>query len=227
MDIIVNSVSDIRKEPKFESERISQLIYGERLKILESQDDFLYIESEDGVKGFVKSSNVGYGDERLYKLIDHYRSRYGVFSFGSYFSDEEIKRFKIPKKLISPINKKFDYVKLSKRFIGVPYLWGGTSDFGFDCSGFVQRLIKFSNNLIIPRNSVDQMDYSKKIDSFSNAKKGDLIFFKGHVAIYLGNYKIIHANGHFSSVTINDLSDKSEYSNYLLSIILKIGRILK
>jgi hypothetical protein len=225
MKVIINSVADIRKGPKFESERISQLVYGEKVDILKKLGEYILIKSEDGVEGYVKSANINDGDERFYKLNDRYRNKFGVFSFGSYFSEEDVKDFKIPKKFLSILDKKFDYVKLSKKFIGTPYLWGGTSDFGFDCSGFVQRLFKFSNNMIIPRNSVEQMNFTKNVNGFSNAKKGDLVFFKGHVAIYLGNFKIIHANGHYSSVRITDLSDGSDYSKYLLSIMLKIGRV--
>lgn len=227
VNFIINSVSDIRIEPKFESERISQLIFGERVKILENLGEYSFIESDDGVRGYIKSTNIGEGEIKKFKLISRYHNRFVNLPFGSYLSEDDIEKFKIPKSMIVEIEKKFDMIKFSKHFIMVPYLWGGTSDFGFDCSGFIQRLFKFSNNIIIPRNSKDQMEYSQTVSGFENAKKGDLIFFKGHVALYLGNYKIIHANGHYSSVTINDLSDNSDYSKMLLKIMLKIGRIQK
>ncbi len=101
---------------------------------------------------------------------------------------------------------------------------GGTSNFGFDCSGLTQRMIRFSLLYEIPRNSGNQKDKTITIKDFDHAKKGDLIFFTGHVAFYLGNYKILHAKDTYSRITYNDLNDKSEYSKKLLKIMEKIGR---
>lgn len=103
------------------------------------------------------------------------------------------------------------------------HTWGGTSDFGFDCSGFTQRLFRYSG-FEIPRNSDQQRDFFDGLPDLEHAKRGDLIFFKGHVAFYLGRGKIIHANGHYSRITVNDLWDNSSYSKTLLSIMEKVGR---
>ncbi|MGC9138628.1 MAG: SH3 domain-containing protein [Thermoplasmata archaeon] len=63
MHIIINGVADIRKLPKFRSERISQLIYGETFNIIEDLGEFTYIEGGDGVRGYVKTTNIGEGKE--------------------------------------------------------------------------------------------------------------------------------------------------------------------
>ena len=81
-----------------------------------------------------------------------------------------------------------------------PYLWGGTSEFGFDCSGLTQRLYRFAG-IELPRNSSWQRDYLEEVKSFSESIPGDLIFFKGHVGIHLGHKIMIHANGKHASVT--------------------------
>ncbi|MEM1654291.1 MAG: C40 family peptidase [Thermoplasmata archaeon] len=224
MNIVINGVTDLRKKPDTKSERISQLIYGESFEIIENLGEFTLIKSEEGVLGYVKSTTIGEGDKRKYKIKDRYRAKNKIFPFGSYLSDEDVEMYGIPNRYIVEIEKTSEILNYAKKALGVPYLWGGTSDFGYDCSGLVQRLFKFSKNLVLPRNSKDQMKASKTVDDFSSAVKGDLIFFKGHVAIYMGRGKIIHANGTYSSVTINNLFDGSKYSNYLKTIFIKIGR---
>lgn len=224
MWIVVNGVADIRKMPKFRSERISQLIYGETFEVLENLGEFTLIESMDGVRGYIKSTNIGEGGERRFKLRDRYRARGKIFPYGSYVSNGDVEKYRIPARYLAEMEEEFDIVNEAKKFLGVPYLWGGTSDFGYDCSGMVQRLFKFSRNRIIPRNSRDQMNASTTVDGFDNARRGDLVFFKGHVALYMGRGRIIHANGTYSQVTVNNMFDGSQYSEYLKKIFLKIGR---
>lgn len=222
--MIITGVADIRKEPIFESERYSQLIYGEKVSILEDGDEYIKVKCPDGVTGYTKKKLVGEYRERKYKIIRMFRTRTFILPFGSYIDDHDIDYFSIPESIIRLVNKRYDPVEMAKKFVGTPYLWGGTSNFGFDCSGLTQRMIRFSLSYEIPRNSEQQRDKSTTVDGFDNAKKGDLIFFTGHVAFYLGNYRILHANGTYSRITYNDLNDKSEYSKRLLALMEKIGR---
>ncbi|MEM3191987.1 MAG: SH3 domain-containing C40 family peptidase [Candidatus Parvarchaeota archaeon] len=223
MKMVITSVADIWTEPSTESERDSQVIYGESVEVLEDLGQFVKVRSIDGVTGFVKSALLGEWSERHYKLSRQVRNERMSFPFGSYVSEKEVEIFKIPRRYLHPIEETFDPVVLTRKFMGVPYLWGGTSDFGFDCSGFTQRLFRFSGTEI-PRNSGQQRDASETVKDFESAIPGDLVFFKGHVAFYLGKGKIIHANGHFSRVTETDLFDQSAYSKELLGVLEKIGR---
>ena len=95
-----------------------------------------------------------------------------------------------------------------KNFIGIPYLWGGRSSYGFDCSGFVQTIFNFFD-VKFPRDSIDQykFDYLQTQDKKYN-KVGDLLFFKknnkiNHVAISLGADKYIHASGFIKVNSLN------------------------
>ena len=220
-------VGDMRSKPVFESERQSQIVYGEKFELLESGESYSLIQSEDHVKGYVKTNIITELPEKAFKLKKFHSTPEIKLPFGSYLSREEVEKYKIPKnKLANISDNNYNVCELSKEFMGVPYLWGGTSEFGYDCSGFVQRLYKFTG-IQIPRNSNTQKNHTETVDKFEDAVPGDLVFFKGHVGLYLGDGNMIHANGNSASVSINNLFDESKYSNYLHTIFEKIGRVTK
>ncbi|MBM7690298.1 cell wall-associated NlpC family hydrolase, partial [Enterococcus ureilyticus] len=88
-------------------------------------------------------------------------------------------------------------VNLALKYLGVPYLWGGNTPAGFDCSGLVQYVYKNAVNITVPRVTTGQESSGKEV-SLSSLQKGDLLFWGNrgrtdHVAIYIGNNKFIHA----------------------------------
>jgi SH3-like domain-containing protein len=136
-------------------------------------------------------------------------------------------------------------VKVAKRMIGVPYLWGGTSIKGVDCSGFTKTAY-FMNGLIIPRDASQQVLVGEPIDILTNDKldtikalknlqTGDLLFFAGgshkkpnaritHVALYLGNGQFIHSAG---KVRINSmLSNDPNYDDFQSRTLVAARRYL-
>ena len=96
-------------------------------------------------------------------------------------------------KLIKKI-KKINFLKKIKIFTNVKYVWGGNTIDGIDCSGLVQELMK-NNFLKCPRDSKDQEKFFKKKINLKQIKKGDLLFWKGHVAISINKKECIHAFG--------------------------------
>ena len=109
-------------------------------------------------------------------------------------------------------------IKLAISLIGVPYLWGGKSSFGYDCSGFVQMVLKTAG-ISITRDTGEQIQ-TKGLDkiSINEAQPGDLIFFSennriNHVAFSLGNSKIIHCSG---EVKIESLKEGEAGFNSIL-----------
>ena len=98
-----------------------------------------------------------------------------------------------PKLTGSTYNKGKTVASFAQRFVGNPYVWGGTNlNTGADCSGFVKSVYKsFGYNL--PRSSSSQRSAGRKV-SYSNKQPGDLICYNGHIAIYIGNGKIVHAS---------------------------------
>jgi cell wall-associated NlpC family hydrolase len=95
-------------------------------------------------------------------------------------------------------------VSYAKKFVGNPYKWGGTSlTKGADCSGFTQSVFKHFG-ISLPRTSSEQRSVGTKVSSLKNAKAGDLICYYGHVAIYMGNNKIVHASSAKTGIKISN-----------------------
>ncbi len=128
-------------------------------------------------------------------------------------------------------------IKEAKKFMGVPYLWGGTSSKGMDCSGFTKTAF-FLNGIILPRDASQQVNTGELVNTengFENWKPGDLLFFGRkasddkperitHVAIYLGDMDFIHASGRVR----HDSFDKTKpnYNEYRLNTFIRAKRIL-
>jgi len=107
-----------------------------------------------------------------------------------------------------------EIVRTAENFIGVPYLWGGSSpEEGFDCSGLTMAVYQH-NGLDLPRSSTEQFDQGAPVER-SNLQKGDLVFFKtsgggkvSHVGIYIGNNRFIHAPGRGKKIGIDSLDKR-------------------
>ena len=221
---VTAGVADLRGKPRFRSERISQLIYGEEVKFLGTEGGYVNVVGADKLQGYILGSLLGELEgDRVYKLTSRFAGHGVQLPFGSYLSENDAKRWEVPKRLLAPLDLPADPASISRQFLGVPYLWGGTSDFGYDCSGFTQRLYRYSG-IEIPRNSNWQRDAGITVKSFEDAKRGDLVFFRGHVGLHLGNRELIHANLTHGGVSITDLKDGSAYSKMLMTSFMGIRR---
>jgi len=91
-------------------------------------------------------------------------------------------------------HKEKNFTKIFKKFLNVKYVWGGKTFQGIDCSALLQIFFCY-NNLFYPRDTKDQIKYTKKNSKKRQFKKGDIIFWKGHVAMCLNSKQLIHAYG--------------------------------
>jgi len=105
---------------------------------------------------------------------------------------------------LSPIGVfETDPVAVAERFLGAPYLWGGRESIGCDCSGLVQQAL-FACGRACPRDTDQQAELGEAIGRQAFGR-GDLVFWKGHVALGLDGERIVHANGHHMMTAIEPL----------------------
>jgi cell wall-associated NlpC family hydrolase len=94
---------------------------------------------------------------------------------------------------------------VAERFLGAPYLWGSRESLGLDCSGLVQQALMACGRAC-PRDT-DQQERMGEAVARDEFRHGDLVFWKGHVAIGLDEARIIHANGHHMCVAVEPLDE--------------------
>ena len=205
---------NIYERPSINSKISSQIIYGEKFKILRKIKNFLKIRtSYDRYTGYIKSRKFIKKFKPTHKIKVLKTRIYKSNNFLPFSSEIEILKKKknyvmfeknkwIKQKDITLINKKEkNFVKIFKSYLNYKYKWGGKTYQGIDCSALVQLFYKF-NNKFFPRDTVDQIKYKKGSTVKKKFKKGDIIFWKGHVAVCIDSKKLMHAYGPEKKVII-------------------------
>jgi len=215
----IGNFSNIYKNPSRRSEVTSQIIYGEKFKILTKNKNWIKIKTLfDNYKGFIKNSKyiekfspnykVSSLKAKIYKKPGigtsswlPLASKLSVFEQNKNYVKIEKNKW-IKKVDIEKLNhREKNFVKIFKKFINVKYVWGGKTFKGIDCSALLQIFFCY-NNSFYPRDTKDQIKYTKKNSKNKKFKKGDIIFWKGHVAMCLNSKQLIHAYGPEKKVII-------------------------
>jgi cell wall-associated NlpC family hydrolase len=106
-----------------------------------------------------------------------------------------------------------DFVTVAERLLGTPYLWGGRTSLGLDCSGLVQTALAAAG-VQAPRDSdMQEAQLGRAVEikpELSGLRRGDLVFWKGHVGIMLDPTRLLHANGHTMTVSVEPLAAAEE-----------------
>ena len=211
-------VLNVYKKKNKKSEVVTQLLYGDSFKKLEQSGSWIKIRNDlDNYKGYIKSKKfpsnhksthkVSVLCSNLYSKPNNTKKLKKKLSFGSKIKVLEKKgnfykfdKFWIKKKDLKKTNMVTkDIFSEINKFTNVKYKWGGKHFTGIDCSAFLQLQLNF-NNKFCPRDTADQIKYFKKKIKLSQARKNDLIFWKGHVAIVISKKNLIHAYGPFKRV---------------------------
>ncbi len=223
--IISPAVAPVHKEPEFSSEMISQALMWENVQIQDIFKNWYQIRMEDGNDGWIHSFYLQkceplavehtFVTDRavpIFYEVDKLSSIAGLLSYGTYvpifektvdfvkiyLPDGKIGYMKPQKQIIK--TSRSIIIKLATSLLTVPYLWGGKSSFGYDCSGFVQMVLKTAG-INIQRDTCLQIE-TRNMEKIQipQGKPGDLLFFlennrTNHVAFLLGEGKIIHCSG--------------------------------
>ena len=208
------SVAPLRKEPSHRSEMVSQLLLGETGKVISVENDFVAIESTyDGYVGWIQKKQIviqsflpkqdGYFLNAIQDLFFNHSSC--RVSIGTpYYNDKiildktQISYPFIQEHLLGYTEK--NILTLLEHYMHTPYLWGGKSCFGIDCSGLTQQVFKIMG-IWLPRDAYQQIELGEEVAFISEAKTGDLAFFDNgegkiiHVGVMVNNINIIHASG--------------------------------
>ena len=217
-------LSNIYKKPNAFSEVTSQILYGEKFKIISKNKNWIKIKvSFDNYTGYIKNKYYTKDHQPTHKIFTlkaniynkqknktknflPFASRISMIDENKKFIEFEKNKW-IKKNNIKKINHiEKDYLKVLKMFLKIKYLWGGKTYRGIDCSAILQ-LFFYYNNKFYPRDTKDQIKYSAKKNKSKVFKKGDIIFWKGHVAVCINAQKLIHAYGPEKKVLIMNIKE--------------------
>ena len=225
--VLRRGVADLRRKPSETAGLDSQLLFGEALRCFEERDGWAWVQSAtDGYVGYVRADDLAFGAQetashRVAVLATHLYpepdlkapaldgltlgARVAVRAERNGFS-EVAGGWAVSRHLWPLERREPDYVQTALAFLGLPYLWGGRSSFGLDCSALVQLALDQAG---IPcmRDSDQQAASIGAAVAEGAPRRGDLIYMPGHVVIALDETQVVNANAHHMMVSVEPLAD--------------------
>jgi cell wall-associated NlpC family hydrolase len=247
------AIAPLRKEPSDRSEIVSQLLFGDRVEVLEKTEKWCLVKTlADNYEGWMdykqlqSLSAIEFSDHQYFThiapvqldntLIAENGTKY-YLSPGSVLPYYEngfcylgAKKYEVKFNPFVPSKADFKnkVEEIAKFYENTPYLWGGRTLFGIDCSGFCQMVYRL-NGIQLRRDASQQAEEGKLVDFLASAQLGDLAFFDNeegkitHVGLMLSNDKIIHSAGF---VRIDPIDDQGIFNAELGKYTHKL-RIIK
>lgn len=227
----------IRLSPSHQSEQVSQLIYGESAEVVEKQNGWFNIITHfDRYEGWV--------EEKAVLIIDNPSGNFNLLagfsrliktnnesiwlSTGSVLNPELLTSKDDFIVQVNPELNTEDIIAVSEQFLGTPYLWGGRTLMGIDCSGLVQVTFKAIGKKL-PRDASQQVEFGNNVPFLEHSQPGDLAFFDNaegeisHVGIIKDQGTLIHASG---SVRMDKIDQQGIYNTELEQYTHKL-RVVK
>lgn len=215
--ICVVSICPVRKEPSDASEMVTQMLFGESCTLLKIQNQWIKIKIDfDEYEGWVDLKQIQFTQNKsglpsayIQEMVDFvlYKNSPMALTIGAelpnfvenqFFIGED--SFAFDGKTTSGKLDKSHLVEFGYKYLNAPYLWGGKSPFGIDCSGLTQMVYKLCGYKL-PRDAHQQAELGEALNFIEEAEPGDLAFFENesgkiiHVGILLQDNKILHAHG--------------------------------
>ncbi len=221
---VVVSVADLLKAP--DGPRDRQLLCGAKVRVLEDREGWSFVQASDGYVGYVASGALdAKAAEPTHRVIARATNAYErpdfkspdrlSLPFGAAVAVNRIEgRYAetplgyIPLVHLGPVADRLcDPVEVARLHLGTPYLWGGNSTFGLDCSGLVQASL-LACGIPCPGDSdMQSTEVGQPIAEDEPLQRGDLIFWKGHVAMMTTPDRMIHANATHMAVVEEDFAE--------------------
>ncbi|NCT16944.1 MAG: hydrolase Nlp/P60 [Flavobacteriaceae bacterium CG_4_8_14_3_um_filter_34_10] len=210
------SVIPLRLDPSNTSEMVSQLLYGEHFKIIEERNGWCYIRlAFDGYEGWIDHKQYTEISAEVYHILDEKPSKITMdimefitneFSqlvpipLGSHLNASPFLKHTHDGNVQENFHNKANLIRTALLYLNTPYLWGGKTPFGIDCSGFTQMVYKL-NGFKLLRDAKQQATQGESLSFIEESEPGDLAFFDNnegcivHVGIIMNDNYIIHAHG--------------------------------
>lgn len=180
-------------ENNHRTEMVNQLLYNEVARVLEEDKEWIKVQSGiDKYVGWILKAQVRTIDHKTFMKVQSFsnvkRKHDFLMPFGSYMEGQ-----------VDGTPGIDQVMKKAFTFLNAPYLWGGKTIFGIDCSGLVQVLFRVGG-VSLPRDASDQIEHGEPIE-FGHHKKGDLVYFNNpegkitHVGMLISEESILHASG--------------------------------
>jgi cell wall-associated NlpC family hydrolase len=223
---IVHAAAALRRRPDAASSWETQALFGEAVDVYEDRDGWAWAQlRRDGYVGYLTSAALGPPEAATHRVAALRTHAYPgpsmklphafalslgaelrvVGQIGDFLVDAEGRHF-WARHLVETDAREADFVAVAERFENVPYLWGGRTSEGIDCSGLAQTALRAAG-IEAPRDSDMQEKMGAALDPGAAPARGDLVFWKGHVGVMRDAATLLHANGFHMAVVSEPLAE--------------------
>jgi cell wall-associated NlpC family hydrolase len=231
---VIASSAPLRRHPSPEAPLDTEALFGETVTVFDEHEGWSWGQLHgDGYVGYLPSVDLGPpGPEATHKVAAirtfvypgpnlklpfsgflSLNTRVAVVGAEGDYARLASGGFVFARHLSAADEMESDYVAVAERLLGVPYLWGGRTSLGLDCSALVQTALAAAG-IQAPRDSdMQERELGTPVETdaaLSGLRRGDLVFWKGHVGIMLDEARLLHANGHTMAVSVEPLAAAEE-----------------
>lgn len=224
---VVAPVLPLRREPRFDSTLDSEALCGETVTVFDESEGWAWVQiSRDGYVGYVPSEGlrrrIVAPTHRVAALRTYVfpqpdskspplallslNARISISGTDGKFLELENGGFVYASHVVSVDEIAPDFVAVAEGFLGTPYLWGGRTSVGLDCSGLVQ-LAAEAAGFMLPRDADMQAEEAGQVVENPKLRRGDLVFWEGHVGIMTNETDFLHANAHHMAVELEPFAE--------------------
>jgi cell wall-associated NlpC family hydrolase len=231
---VIYPATPLRARPDARENWTTEALYGERVRVYDETKDWAWVQlASDGYVGYVRASSlspqVNAATHRvralgtfLYAAADIKAAPLMPLSMNALLSIAEtgpsfarlIDGTFVPTRHITEVDRFVaDFVSAAERFVGVPYLWGGRSRFGVDCSGLLQTALQAAGGQCPRDSDMQEAELGQSLEGnniLDGLERGDLVFWQGHVGIMTDGFMLLHANAHHMAAIVEPVRSAVE-----------------